>query len=259
MFDFAKLAKFNLAKGSHEQPNENGDICINEAAIIAAGFEYKAVGSWKDCPPCFSKVIAQYAINLNDRMPDDLRNELLKPFVIQLSGTADTKEVELARVNYLVMETVRRINAYACHKWMGREDFAKRCEAITKTSEIKPLMGEIKAATAYADAAYADAAYAYAHAAHAAAYAADAAASAASAASAAYAYADASAAYAAYAYAYAYAADAADAAAAAAAADASAADARDKSLAMYAEWVVEILIAMDAPGCQWLDLVAISA
>ena len=155
MFDFAKLAKFNLAKGSHKQPNENGDICINEAAIIAAGFEYKSVDSWKDCPPCFSKVIAQYAIDINDRMPDDLRNELLKPFVIQLSGTADTKEVELARVNYLVLETVRRINAYICRKWMKREDFAKRCEAITKISEIKPLMKEIRDA-AYAAAAYAD-------------------------------------------------------------------------------------------------------
>jgi hypothetical protein len=45
-------------------------------------------------------------------------------------------------------------------------------------------------------------------------------------------------------------------AAAAAAADADAA--RDKSLATYAEWVVEILIDMKAPGCQWLDLVPLT-
>lgn len=44
--------------------------------------------------------------------------------------------------------------------------------------------------------------------------------------------------------------DAADAAANAAAA---AADA-DRHLSEYAEWVVEILIDMKAPGCQWLDL-----
>ena len=30
--------------------------------------------------------------------------------------------------------------------------------------------------------------------------------------------------------------------------------ARDRALAAYAEWVVEILIDMQAPGCQWLDL-----
>jgi hypothetical protein len=45
-------------------------------------------------------------------------------------------------------------------------------------------------------------------------------------------------------------------AAAADARSAAAADAaRDKSLAAYAEWVVEILIDIKAPGCQWLDLV----
>jgi hypothetical protein len=57
------------------------------------------------------------------------------------------------------------------------------------------------------------------------------------------------------------AADAADYAADAAAFAAHAADdaydadyARDHVLASYAEWVVEILIDMNAPGCQWLDL-----
>ena len=50
------------------------------------------------------------------------------------------------------------------------------------------------------------------------------------------------------------AADAADAAAYAADA---AARTRDRVLAEYAEWVVEILIDMKAPGCQWLDLVPV--
>jgi hypothetical protein len=59
----------------------------------------------------------------------------------------------------------------------------------------------------------------------------------------------------AYAYDAAYAADAAaDAAAYAAAADAADARTRDCVLAAYAEWVVEILIDMKAPGCEWLDL-----
>ena len=85
------------------------------------------------------------------------------------------------------------------------------------------------AAAAYAaDAAAAAAAYAAAAAAYAAAYAADAAAAAADAA------------------AYAAAADAVAAAAAA--------DAADRVLEDYAERVVQILIDMQAPGCQWLDL-----
>ena len=47
---------------------------------------------------------------------------------------------------------------------------------------------------------------------------------------------------------------AADAANSAAALVADAAAARDKSLADYAECVVQILIEMKAPGCQWLPL-----
>jgi hypothetical protein len=38
------------------------------------------------------------------------------------------------------------------------------------------------------------------------------------------------------------------------AADAAKSGARDKSLATFCEWVVQILIDMKAPGCQWLDL-----
>jgi len=110
---------------------------------------------------------------------------------------------------------------------------------------------------AYADAAAAAAAAAYAAAAAAAAYAdadahaaahaaADAAADAhAYAAAAAAAYADAYADAAAYAYA---------AAAAAAAAYAAAAAAADRSLAAFAEGVVQILVEMKAPGCEWLGL-----
>ncbi len=73
------------------------------------------------------------------------------------------------------------------------------------------------------------------------------------------------AAYAAYAYAAAAAAayaadDAADAAYAAAYAAADAKkSARDKSLADFAEGVVQILIEMKAPGCQWLELTELAA
>jgi len=45
-------------------------------------------------------------------------------------------------------------------------------------------------------------------------------------------------------------------AAAAAAADART---RDRVLAQYAEWVMEILIEMQAPGCEFLDLVPVVA
>src|SRR5580692_465217 len=127
MFDFSKIINWRLLSGSHDFPSPDGGTCINEAAIVAAGFEYKKVGSAKDCPPCFSRVIAQYAIALNDKMPDAFRNELLMPFVTRLSGTADTKEVEQQRIEFIVLEGVRKINTYICRNVMKREDFALRC------------------------------------------------------------------------------------------------------------------------------------
>ncbi len=151
-------------------------------------------------------------------------------------------------------------------KEVARNADAYAADAAADAADAADAAADAADAAAYA-AAYADAA--------ADAYAADAAdaatASAAAADAAAAAAADAAAA------AYAYAADAATAAAAAAddaaaAADAAAADAaayaaaykkrsdaRDKSLAAYAEEIVQVLFDMKAPGCQWLELTEIAA
>jgi len=54
-FDFQPLTNFRLARGSHKQPNKDGNICVNEAAVIAAGFEYRAVRDVSCLPDCFSR------------------------------------------------------------------------------------------------------------------------------------------------------------------------------------------------------------
>jgi hypothetical protein len=55
------------------------------------------------------------------------------------------------------------------------------------------------------------------------------------------------------------AASAASAAARFSASEAARAEAQDKLLSDFAEGVVQVLIEMKAPGCQWLDLVPIDA
>ena len=126
MFD--KILNWKLLKGSHTFPGPDGGTCINEAAIIAAGFKYRKIESAGDCPPCFSRVIAGYAISLNDSMPDDLRQELLMPFVVRLAGTADPAK-ELDRARYIAVQTVKRIVPIAL-RTVGLEDHARRCEAV---------------------------------------------------------------------------------------------------------------------------------
>src|SRR5438270_5004619 len=83
-FDFQQLANFHLARGSHKQPNKGGNICVNEAAVIAAGFQYREIRDVSCLPDCFSRPVSEYAIYLNDFMMHRVRNELLVPFITRL-------------------------------------------------------------------------------------------------------------------------------------------------------------------------------
>ena len=88
MFDFNRILNWKLLAGSHEFPGPDGGTCINEAAIVAAGFAYREIGSVEDCPPCFSRPLAAYALALNDRIQsDEFRRALLMPFVTVATGS----------------------------------------------------------------------------------------------------------------------------------------------------------------------------
>jgi hypothetical protein len=100
---------WKLKGGSHVFPGPDGGTCINEAAIIARGFEYRQVNGPQDFPPCFSRVIGLYALELNDQIEDvNMRTELLMPFVVRLAGTKDKPSVELKRAKFLAIERERR-------------------------------------------------------------------------------------------------------------------------------------------------------
>jgi hypothetical protein len=99
-FDFQQLANFRLARGSHKQPNKGGNICVNEAAVIAAGFQYREIRDVSCLPDCFSRPVSEYAIYLNDFMMHRVRNELLVPFITRLPGTSDAPWVEEERATH---------------------------------------------------------------------------------------------------------------------------------------------------------------
>jgi hypothetical protein len=237
---------------------EPGKMCVEAAVCYALGLPHG------DDPGCVSSALRRLKIRLNDSnwSSDTARAKGLRRLALAQLGSAgvlDDREFARRVVEMTIRKAVpvglraaaRRNPKHAA----ALEAAAVRCE--TEGTREAAREGERVAAAAYAAyAAAAAAADAAADAAY-AAYAAYDAAAAAAAADAAADAADAAAAYAAYA--------AADAAAAYAAADADAdadADAaartRDRVLADYAEWVVEILIGMQAPGCQWLDLVPLA-
>src|SRR5215213_9688078 len=85
MADFDHILNWKLQPGSHKFPGQDGGTCINEAAIVAAGFPYQAVKSVEEMPTCFSRPICRLAMRLNDEATDEQRQRLL-PFVTRLEA-----------------------------------------------------------------------------------------------------------------------------------------------------------------------------
>ena len=248
--------------------------CVMQAVAWLATSGQK----WTDEPDCAHPVIRRVAIWVNDSVSDKHRRGLW-PLVPRIMGTAtgDHKAdirtgVALAvwaaeRVLPLITDPAAGKRAAEklgnARAWVTGQGISLPPEPDSDAAATAAAATAAAPAAAYAAAAYAAAAAAYAAAAYddaaaaadayaAAAYAADAYAAAAYDAVAAAAAAAAADAYAAAAYA---AAAYDDAAAAAAAADAE----RDRILSQFAEWVVEILIDLKAPGCQFLDLVPLAS
>ena len=106
MDGFEHILNWKLKEGSHEFPGKEGGTCINEAALIAAGFEYRRIRRVEDMPECFSRPICRLAMELNDTASDAQRQRLL-PFVTRLA-CADVPEIERKRAAYIGSRTAGR-------------------------------------------------------------------------------------------------------------------------------------------------------
>jgi hypothetical protein len=132
---FNDILNWKLLPGSHKFPGPDGGTCITEAAIVAAGFEYRTIHGAKDCPPCFSRVIVRYAIAMNDVFPDKYRQELLLPFVMRLAGTADTPDVEETRQEHITLQTLKLILPFSLMDYLV-EDAQKLLGAVSSMEEF---------------------------------------------------------------------------------------------------------------------------
>ena len=142
--------RYDLRRGSTDHP-------ANGACLFDAGM-WLVYGRIGDNPPCSCPVIREYAIALNDRMPDAERQRL-KPFILRVVGNRD-REAEPARRRYIHLETARRVVPMGFDRL--RPDLAAQMRALPDNAterQIRDLMQTARAATA---AATADAAAAYA-------------------------------------------------------------------------------------------------
>ncbi|HXF89558.1 MAG TPA: hypothetical protein VNK48_14475 [Xanthobacteraceae bacterium] len=151
------LLQWRLLPGSHKWPGPDGGTCINEAAIVAAGLDYRPVRGVDELPACFCPVIGAYLIKINDVLPDDERQKLMR-FVLRLSGSRDTPAVEQQRLEFIVVETVRRIVSSAMRA-IGLPEWAAKCRAATTLQQALDTAAEAaeaaEAARAAAEAAWA--------------------------------------------------------------------------------------------------------
>src|SRR5919205_2119934 len=99
MEGFDHILNWKLKAGSHQFPGPDGGTCINEAALVAAGFEYRPIVHVWQMPDCFSRPICHLAMWLND-MANDEDRQLLLPYVTRLA-CADTPEIERKRWAYI--------------------------------------------------------------------------------------------------------------------------------------------------------------
>ncbi len=198
-----------------------GQMCVEAAVCFALGLPHG------DDPACVSPALRQLKICLNDKnwSSNEARAKGLRRLAVAQLGSAgvlDDREFAKRVAEMSIRKVVPTALRIAASIQKDAKHRASLIAAVNRCEAEGTKAAAYAAANAAADAA--DAAYAAANAANAA----DAAANAADAA-----YAAANAAY---------------------AADAAANAARDKVLSDFAGDVVQILIAMNAPGCQWLRL-----
>ncbi len=142
MDNFDHILNWKLKQGSHPFPGKDGGTCVNEAAVVAAGYEYRPIRAAEDMPDVFSRPICRYAMLLNDEATDQERQQLL-PFVTRLA-CADTPQIEREREMYIIAHSKRR------HSFRQRLEVLEGALAIGRQAdplavvEVSTRLDEVK-------------------------------------------------------------------------------------------------------------------
>jgi len=150
MTDFEQLSAFKLDTGGHQ--NAEQGLCAMEAVAWLEGLPHS------DSPECTCPVIAAFVRRMNDRMPDDVRQQLVA-YLPKLVGTV-SPEHKTERAEYLCWQAIR-VFVPVAYRAIGLDEWAVNLEACKTFDEAKSVLNEArKAAAAYAYAAADAAAYA---------------------------------------------------------------------------------------------------
>lgn len=124
-YDFTTVTEVRLGTGSHSTPRDG--MCFMEMVAWFANEEHT------DQPACACPILGGYGMRLNDAMPGDLRDELLKPLIPMIAGTAGSYDDRLKRGQFLAMWSVTKVLPIALRA-IGLEDHANACAAAADLS-----------------------------------------------------------------------------------------------------------------------------
>jgi hypothetical protein len=137
----AKLDTIALSYGSHKAPDAG--MCAMEAVAWLAGEPHS------DAPACACPIITRAMIRLNDRMPESLRTELLRPLLPRIIGTRASREVMIKR-GYVAADMAVRVFAPMALEARGRLDFAAKLRELAPIVDRETAEKGRSAAAAYA-------------------------------------------------------------------------------------------------------------
>ena len=83
------------------------------------------------------------ALCLNDTLDDDLRQELLMPFVARLGGSADTPKVEMTRAEVMLQRTAAEILSPALAR-AGYGELAERARTFKSPIELLEIARRLR-------------------------------------------------------------------------------------------------------------------
>jgi hypothetical protein len=147
MKHFDKILNWELKRGSHAFPGPSGGTCINEAALVAAGYKYRPISSPEEMPKeTFSQTICTYALALNDTFCDATRQKLLR-YVALLAGTASGPETESDRFYFISTKLDEMIVKYAASDHLNQECWRfvinRKITALYSTGKINDASDEL--------------------------------------------------------------------------------------------------------------------
>ncbi len=123
----AEVESAALQSGGHSSMAEG--MCIMEAVSYVAG------EAWSDTPACACPVIASFLRAWNDSLPDDRRNELLRPLVARLVGSRSTPEVESKR-SLMFADWLVRVHTPA---WLRLAGLSAQADSLASLPEITAM------------------------------------------------------------------------------------------------------------------------